>query len=76
MEAEASLGGVGFSSLLVVPAWHLRVYGDLLAYPLLLGLLRGAGGNVAHEAVASVLFLPLALIAPFPQFWVAPAAQL
>ena len=46
MEAEASLGGVGFSSLLVVPAWHLRVYGDLPAYPLLLGLLRGAGENV------------------------------
>ena len=57
----------------VIPAWRLRIYGDLPAYPLLLGLLRVSGGNVSHEAVASVLFLPLALIALFPRIWVAPA---
>ena len=57
----------------VIPAWHLRVYGDLPAYPLLLGLLRVSGGNVAHVAEASVLFLPLALIALFLRLWVAPA---
>mgnify|MGYP006981809410 CR=1 FL=1 len=41
-------------SLRVMEAWHLRGYGDLPAYHLLLGLLRVSGGSVAHVAAASV----------------------
>lgn len=66
---------LGFSNLQVVPAWRLRGYAGLTAPSLLLGLHPESGGNVAHEAVASVLFLPLALIALFPRIWVTPAVQ-
>ena len=67
---------LGFNSLQAMEAWRLREYGDLPAYPLLLGLLRVSTVVPVNEVAGICRFLLLFWGSVF-QSWalVAPVAS-